>query len=1855
MKNTTILRGVALGLCALLLTFSNLHAQTPGLIVRPTSNFSAVLDPNQDGYTSPTTSGFVTTDVGTGYTEIPYKIIPPFKLEPTADLMRGPSDKFTDLVRLNADESGMYVFNDGSNLLFRLRLGDIISGSKGYSILIDADQKFGATGPYADPNYQAATTGNNGNPGFEFEVVFESNFRVAIYNVDGTSTPVLLTPTYDINTNSQISIAISTVSNTPDYFYDFYVPLAALNTGATPITATTPIRISGTTVMAPQAAIGGPKSDIYGYDGTDYMKAWESVINGQAAFTPNDVKSTGTGPTVVCTAAPTLTGPISAGTVTIGGTWTQSDAAHSLATATITLYRTRAGVTTSVGTATNIGTSWSVPSVNSVAGDVFYAKAQSTGESACLQSASVTVSSCTSPPTTPVLSCSSTKGITGTVSAGTTLVSIYLVPTTTAAPNSNLVGTVSVTSPATNFFYISNGCSGSPTLATGTYMIVASNGSCNSVPRFECITSGNSSTAGLTTNTLSVTTPLYPFNTSLTVTGTTSGRIVRLYINDIFQSTQTAAGTSTAFSNLTLSAGDVIKIYEQSGSGCMTVSNPFTVSCYNAPPIITTDAQSQLLASATSISGTATANAAITLNRTAPTTASWTTTANSSGAWTVSGLTLAAGQTFTASVTSAGTCGTASQGSATATVTAVTTTCPSITGTYNDASTSVTGGFSSTPFSGTVRVYQDGSLFGSTTVSSATSWTVSPDLNISLYPGGVLTVTTQATSAAEKTDCSVSTTIACSAPAIPTVTPTSVVVNTSNGKATFTVSNSQSGVLYTLEDAASSVVSGNTVYIDRSGSVFGTGGSITLTSYAFLTPGTYNLRVATLKLAGGNCGTTFTAVTLIVGDNDLDGVPDVTDIDDDNDGILDTNETATYDATGDADGDGIQNYKDTTPGTGLPSTDSNGDGIIDAYDTDRDGIINQFDLDADNDGIPDILENGGTDSDNDGKVDGTTDADADGLRDAVDANTSGASSSVGLAVLDFDGDGVANFKDLDSDGDGILDARESGLNLDINNNGTLNDDAGYVGGSDGWSDAADALAGPLALRNTDSKGKADYLDIDSDDDGIVDNIEAQTTTGYLAPLNIDLDGDGIDKQYDNNTSSFGGNASNGLTPVNTDAADLADYLDGDSDNDGYPDFIEGHDTDGDNKPNANTATKNGVGGSTDSDSDGLLDGYDNNTSSVNPTNGTVPANYPNVDGGTSERDWREAANTDADGLSNVTDIDDDNDGITDAAEFGGIDPLGDADNDGISNYLDAVPGGSVPTFTDINGDGISDAFDADLDGIINSLDLDSDNDGIPDIIEAGGIDANGDGKADVATDANANGLADIYDAGSNTSTLTNADKDGDAVANAEDLDSDNDGIPDVIEAGGTDANNDGRLDAITDTNGDGWADAVTGAANALMVAVDSNNDGKADSYTKGDFDNDKILNPYDLDSDGDGILDVREAGFGTFDSNSDGTVKTGDTGFADANKDGWADAIDALASLSLLNTDNTGKADYLDIDADDDGITDNVEGQATASYQAPLGTDADKDGIDDRYDNNTATFGGNATNGITPVNTDGDALPDYRDLDSDNDSDPDKIEGNDLNLDKKANDVPGTISSTDTDGDGLLDFWESSINNGPIVTIAGFGSGTGGKSTAQKTLSSATERDWRNSSFSLTAFTVLPVKFVTVNARLQSNGVQVAWVVSDEENVRYYIVERSVDGGAFAEIARVAYHVPQENSNNYTYFDNGIKAQYIQYRIRQVDIDGHFTLSTIALVRMPATVTMLALYPNPTPGTAWLQLHAEQRQTVMINIMDLHGKLVLKQQVQAGRGWTAINLNGLAKLSAGSYIATAVLDGKRCQIKFEKL
>ncbi|RXK57716.1 T9SS type A sorting domain-containing protein [Lacibacter luteus] len=844
---------------ATLLSFS-LNAQTPGLIVRPAGGTGpVVLNPNQNYYTSATTAGYTTNDIT--QSEILYKIIKPIMAEPTGDLATGPTGGYSDIVK-TVDNSGCYIFNDGTNLLFRLRIGGIVSGAKAYNILIDSDNKLGATGSSADPNYVAPTNSGNGNPGFETEIALEtgSNGRVAIYNVDGIINPTA-SSTYSLTTNQLISVALSRESGDADYFYDFFVPLSALG-----ITGSTPIRIVISTNTNPGSAFQGTRSDIYGLDDSQFSNttdAWEYFGENSPGFTLNDVTSGGSGPSPICTAAPTVNSGIAAGSnINITGSWTRLDATKP-STATISVYKN--GVLAGTTSATS-GVAWSYTIASVVAGDVITAKAQATGESMCLVSNSVAVTSCVpaniSTNTTTVITCITNKGIQGTkpanariklytIAAGGNLVLLADDATTTNKITYNQTTDPSGT--VWEYNSTNNGgpnaaCTGGPNdMTNASYVItVIESGKCESAPAFSCLTLTQTAAPTITQ------TVLYEGST---VSGTAvAGTTVRLLVNGFIVSTTTATGGVYSFSNQAFKTGDVVSVRSQTTGECISNATSLTVTCFTSTPIINTDSQGNLTALATTVTGTSSEPAGTTIRvYNASNVLQGTSTVQANGTWsvTVTALVNATGYYATAQN---GTCA-VSANSTTATARTATTVCPTITGSYVEGNTTVSGTIPG-PFTGTVYLYQDGGLIGSVALTVQSSWTIIVNVATPLYAGGVLTTGAQTTGGTLNRACASTTTVSCSAPSTPSVSPTSSTIAVGQ-TVTYTVSNTESGTLYIVADA--------TTEANYATSQFGNNGSETFTTTTFNSPGTYTVSISADKLSGTACVTSSSATVIVMG------------------------------------------------------------------------------------------------------------------------------------------------------------------------------------------------------------------------------------------------------------------------------------------------------------------------------------------------------------------------------------------------------------------------------------------------------------------------------------------------------------------------------------------------------------------------------------------------------------------------------------------------------------------------------------------------------------------------------------------------------------------------------------------------------------------------------------------------------------------------------------------------------------------------------------------------------------------------------------------------------------------------------
>lgn len=215
---------------------------------------------------------------------------------------------------------------------------------------------------------------------------------------------------------------------------------------------------------------------------------------------------------------------------------------------------------------------------------------------------------------------------------------------------------------------------------------------------------------------------------------------------------------------------------------------------------------------------------------------------------------------------------------------------------------------------------------------------------------------------------------------------------------------------------------------------------------------------------------------------------------------------------------------------------------------------------------------------------------------------------------------------------------------------------------------------------------------------------------------------------------------------------------------------------------------------------------------------------------------------------------------------------------------------------------------------------------------------------------------------------------------------------------------------VLDTDGDGILDSFE----------DLNTDGDNDPATNPtDTDNDGIPDYLDIDSDDDGIPDNIEA------QTTDGYITPSGI---DANNNGLDDAYEGEGVLGVIpvDTDLDGLPDYVDEDADGDGVPDNIEGNDFDQDGLPdvvwIDSDKDNDGLNDGYEGNE-TIDTDVNDDINdPLadlpDTDQDGIPDFRDTDDDDDGIETADE--DLNLD-------GDFANDDSDEDGVPNYLDPDL------------------------------------------------------------------------------------------------------------------------------------------------------------------------------------------------------------------------------------
>jgi Secretion system C-terminal sorting domain len=183
----------------------------------------------------------------------------------------------------------------------------------------------------------------------------------------------------------------------------------------------------------------------------------------------------------------------------------------------------------------------------------------------------------------------------------------------------------------------------------------------------------------------------------------------------------------------------------------------------------------------------------------------------------------------------------------------------------------------------------------------------------------------------------------------------------------------------------------------------------------------------------------------------------------------------------------------------------------------------------------------------------------------------------------------------------------------------------------------------------------------------------------------------------------------------------------------------------------------------------------------------------------------------------------------------------------------------------------------------------------------------------------------------------------------------------------------------------------------------------------------------------------------------------------------------------------------------------------------------------------------------------------------------------------------------------------------------------------------------------------LPITLTSFNGRYE-NGISILdWQTSQELNSDHFELMKSNDGQNFNTIATIKSAGFSNVVKNYSYQDNSPNSgKYVYYRLKQVDMNGRYTLSSIVKLSI-GTTSSLVVYPNPFSNDFTVSFSATKTATATVKLQSSTGQLVFSKMISVNKGNNSILINSLPSINAGVYYLTVSNEELNFNSKLQKL
>lgn len=170
--------------------------------------------------------------------------------------------------------------------------------------------------------------------------------------------------------------------------------------------------------------------------------------------------------------------------------------------------------------------------------------------------------------------------------------------------------------------------------------------------------------------------------------------------------------------------------------------------------------------------------------------------------------------------------------------------------------------------------------------------------------------------------------------------------------------------------------------------------------------------------------------------------------------------------------------------------------------------------------------------------------------------------------------------------------------------------------------------------------------------------------------------------------------------------------------------------------------------------------------------------------------------------------------------------------------------------------------------------------------------------------------------------------------------------------------------------------------------------------------------------------------------------------------------------------------------------------------------------------------------------------------------------------------------------------------------------------------------------------TPLPVEFLNLNAEWSGDDAALDWEIGEFGNLKTFVVERSMDDGAFVRLGEVIPNSLDGPSGQFSFVDRAafsLEASQLNYRIRAIDLNGGQTLSSVTWLRPGQRIGLLA-WPNPFQQSLSVKVDLVEAGNYSVELVNSIGQVVAQQNLEGQSGSNKIELDLSGQLSRGVYL-----------------